>query len=222
MEYYKFLTEDNKGSNSGFDFTKYLPVDDNPGPWLPKIENLLMCESGYHACKRADVFAWLNAQMFVVELRGKKLKGGEKDCAQEMRFIKKLNANDKTYRLFACWCAAQVLPIFEKDYPDDKRPRNAIEVAKKFANGKATKDELAAASAAARDAARAAARDAARDAARAAARAAARDAARAAAWAAARAAASAAARDAAWDAARDAAWAAARKTQLRKFFEMVQ
>jgi hypothetical protein len=79
-------------------------------------------------------------------------------------------------RLFACDCAEQSLPIFERDYPNDPRPRQAIEVARRYANGQATDEERAAA----RDAARAAAWAAARDAARAAAWAAARDAARAA------------------------------------------
>ena len=108
---------------------------------------------------------------------------------------------DKIARLMACDFAEAVLPIFEKKYPDDERPRNSIKVARRYANGKATDKELAAAGAAAWDAAWAAwaAGDAARDAAGAAAWAAgdaAWDAARAA-WA------------AAWDAAR-AAWAAAR------------
>jgi len=66
---------------------------------------------------------------------------------------------DKEIRLFACDCAEQSLPLFEKEYPDDKRPRQAIETSRMFANGKATQKELAAARNAvwvARDAARAA------------------------------------------------------------------
>jgi len=102
-----------------------------------------------------------------------------------------------------------VLPIYEKAYPDDNRPRKAIEIARRFANGEATKNELAAARAAAWAAAGAAAWAAARaaawDAAEAAAWAAAWDAAGAAAWAAAGAAAWAAAGAAAWNAAGDAA-----------------
>jgi hypothetical protein len=69
--------------------------------------------------------------------------------------------SDKLARLFACDCAERVLPIFERRYPDDKRPRTCIEVSRRYAIGQATDQE--------RDAARAAARAAARDAARAAA-----------------------------------------------------
>ena len=106
----------------------------------------------------------------------------------------------KEIRLFAADCAEFVLPIYEKHYPNDKRPRLAIQAARDYANGLIKIEELTAARAAAW-----AASDAASDAASAAARAA---------WAAARAA-SAAARaaaraasdaesEAAWDAARDA------------------
>ena len=112
-------------------------------------------------------------------------------------------------RLFACDCAEQALPTYEKVYPDDKRPRKAVETARLFAEGKATQKELAASAAAAWDAVR--------DAARAAARAAAW----CAAWYAARCAARAAAGDAAWDAARDAARAAAwtyQAARLRMYF----
>ena len=105
--------------------------------------------------------------------------------------------SDRDLRLFAVWCARQALAITgnESDVCS-----NACDVSERYANGDATKEELAAARAAARDAARAAAWAAARAAARAAAMAAAR----AAAMAAARDAAMAAARDAAWDAALDA------------------
>ena len=60
-------------------------------------------------------------------------------------------------RLFACDCAEQALPIFEKVYPDDKRPRKAVETARLFAEGKATQKELDAARYAAGTAARTAA-----------------------------------------------------------------
>ena len=94
-----------------------------------------------------------------------------------------LKLDESKLRLFACDCAEQVLPLFERDYPEDKRPRVAIETARRFANGKATREELDAAWAAALDAAWAAALAAARAAAWAAAWAAALDAASDAAWA---------------------------------------
>jgi hypothetical protein len=48
-------------------------------------------------------------------------------------------------RLFACFCAQHVLPLFEKRFPRDPRPRKAIEAAVRFARGLATPEELAAA-----------------------------------------------------------------------------
>jgi hypothetical protein len=46
--------------------------------------------------------------------------------------------DDKTMRLFACWCVRQVWHLL-----DDERSRNAVVVSEKFANGVATKEELA-------------------------------------------------------------------------------
>ena len=139
----------------------------------------------------------------------------------------------KALRMFAADCAAKVLHIYETEYPNDNRPRNAIiaargndaaasaaEAAAWDAAWDAARDALAAASAAASDAASAAARASAWAAAWAAAwdAAWARDAASAtetAAWAAA----SAAAWAAAWDAARGAAEAAARDWQLKRLIK---
>jgi hypothetical protein len=218
MKYYKFLTEDNKGEYSNFDYTKYLPNGDKPGKWLPKIEIISLCEIGYHAFKADYLLSWINAQLFEVEFDGETIDSDNKTVAQRMRILRKIETwNDKTARLFACWCAIDVLTIYEKAYPDDNRPRAAIETAERFANGLATKEELSAAwdaawsaalSAESAGSAGSAAWDAALSAGSAgsAALSAAWDAARSAAWDAAWSAGSAA-RSAAWDAV-DAAWSA--------------
>ena len=63
--------------------------------------------------------------------------------------------HDKEIRLFAVWCARQVQHLMT-----DQRSVAALDVAERFANGDATKEELDAAVAAARDAAWSAALDA--------------------------------------------------------------
>ena len=131
---------------------------------------------------------------------------------------------DTTARLFAADCAEHVLHHFEAMYPDDTRPRKAIDAARAYARGTISREEMAAAQAAARDAVQAAARDAARDAARAAALAAALvaagDAARAVALVAAWVAALVAARAAARAAAGAAAWDAEREWQANRLGEL--
>jgi hypothetical protein len=52
--------------------------------------------------------------------------------------------DDKTLRLFACWCTRQIWHLIT-----DERSQNAVEVAELYAIGKATNDELTAALAAA-------------------------------------------------------------------------
>jgi hypothetical protein len=44
-------------------------------------------------------------------------------------------ARDWLARIFACDCAERALPIFERERPDDKRPREAIATARRFATG---------------------------------------------------------------------------------------
>ena len=122
--------------------------------------------------------------------------------------LRSLPEYDREWRLFAVWCVRQVEHLLT-----DQRSKDALDVAERYANGEATKDELLAA----REAARAAAREAAWAAARAAAGAAARAAAWAAAGAAALAAAGAAAREAAGAAAREAA-GKLQSAKLREIF----
>jgi len=148
--------------------------------------------------------------------------GGESIDVLDFCELQTVNAEDKLWlllrpeiipekelRLLACDFADSVLDIFEKNYPNDNRPRCAIEISRKYAIRETIIEKLIAARDAARAAAWAAASDAAWDAAWAAVGAAASDAASDAAWAAASDAAWAAASDAAWAAASDAAWDAA-------------
>ena len=133
---------------------------------------------------------------------------------------------DGKIRLFNCLIAERALKYWEAVYPDDKRPHEAIAVARRYVIGNADDATLNAARAAARDSARAAwaASDAARSAWDSAWAAGAAGAAGAAAWAAAgaawaaRAAAGAADRAAAGAAAR-AAWDAEIKAQEQLFRE---
>jgi hypothetical protein len=138
------------------------------------------------------------------------------DIDKVWAFTREGIVGDKTLRLFAVGCARKVQHLME-----DQRSIDALDVAERYANGNATKDELAAAWEAAREAAW----DAARASARASAEEAAWEAAEAAAWAAAEDGAYAAARDAARASARasaeDGAYAAARQAQVEIAIELL-
>ena len=55
--------------------------------------------------------------------------------------IRKLATKEQRKRI-AIKLAEMVLPIYEKDYPDDKRPREGIKAAKDYLKGKISKAEL--------------------------------------------------------------------------------
>ena len=84
----------------------------------------------WSTCDRADWMLWLCGRM-----------EGTKGWPTRQQIV-----------LVACICAATSLPIFEKKYPQDDRPRKAIEAARAWANGKASIDDVRKARAAAADA----------------------------------------------------------------------
>jgi hypothetical protein len=227
MTLYKALDANGRSCNGGSSQWS-LPTQNEDGTWtagdwMPAVTGeLVACKNGYHLGDDVQVLEWLNERLFVAETRGERIDVDNKTVVREARLVREITTwNERTARLFAVWCAREALKLVANP---DPRSIAACDVAERYANGAATKDEIDAACDAACDAAWAAARAVARAAARDAARAAARDAARAAAWAAAcdaardaaRAAAWAAAWDAAWDAAMAAARAAARAAQYRQ------
>ena len=129
------------------------------GEWTVK-ETPVLCESGFHAMEEKDVLRHLpeeiGAQLWEVEVRGRRLHGDDNFVAPQMRLVRLVGATtDANLRLFACDVSEDVLPLFEDAFHGDLRPRLAIEVARRFANGEATREELTAAWVAAQDAAQA-------------------------------------------------------------------
>jgi hypothetical protein len=220
MKLYK-VTDTNGRSCHGGTGKWSLPKNGEPGEWWEIGGEIIACENGLHACRRADLVNWLGPCIHELEHEGEIIDGGDKVVVRKARLVRTLETwSERTQRLFAADCAERVLHLYEAKYPNDSRVRNCIEISRKVAVGELPISELDTARAAAWAAARAAAWAAARAAAWAAARAAAGAAARAAAWDAASAAAWDAASAAAWDAASAAAWdAAERAWQTERLFE---
>uniref|UniRef100_A0A6M3LFF1 DUF7666 domain-containing protein n=1 Tax=viral metagenome TaxID=1070528 RepID=A0A6M3LFF1_9ZZZZ len=188
MKAYKFLKDNMKSGSGDEDAWEVGEEREIKG-------KLKLCSRGYHSSPNwYDALSYAQGNMAcIVQVSKPTEKQEYKQVSHKCRIVQCVNA-EKALKVWACDCAERAL---KKAKVTDERSWNAIKVARLFNDGKATKEELAAAWDDARDAAW----DDAGDAASAAAWAAAG----AAAWDDARAAASAAA----WDAARDAAWAAA-------------
>jgi hypothetical protein len=152
--HYKYFQLNGSGAygNGRFD----LPKPGEVGEWLPEVK-AVMCQSGYHFVKRDDLLYHMSDTLCEVEVAAPYLYKDHKGCASSIRILRIVDTwNECTARLFACDCAERVLPIFERKYPDDKRVHNCIRIARGFAYGEVTEDELNAAADAANAAAYAA------------------------------------------------------------------
>jgi len=121
-----------------------------PGEWMPALPGeVVRCRNGYHFCTVDNLPAFLNAELYELEVdEGADVVTWDDKCATTAccRLVRRIEAwNERSARHFACDCAERVLPLFERERPDDERPRRAIAVARRFADGEATRGELAAA-----------------------------------------------------------------------------
>jgi hypothetical protein len=231
-KYYKVLDRNGRSCHGG-DAEWSLPTCNadgtwTPGEWMPEVKGKLEpCRNGYHIVTLEQLPDWLGERIFEAEPGDEIVHEDNKSVTRTCRLTRECTGwNEHTARLFACDCAERVLPLYEAYYDDDN-PRKAIEVARRYAEGKADVEALNAA----RDAAWAAAEAVAWEAGWGA-REAAEDATLAAAWAAAWAvegAALAASRYAAWAAeeaaARDASRAAReaeRQWQVERLGEILE
>ena len=160
-----FLREDGK--------LNYIDVEPPPdGETLVHSGEVELCSSGLHASKNLwDALSYAPGPVLCrVRMGGTVKNGDDKLVASERTILWRLDAPtmNRLLRLWGCWCVRNTKLNDGRttwDLLTDPRSRHAVEVAERYANGDATREELGAAWAAARAAARASARSAARDAA---------------------------------------------------------
>ena len=113
------------------------------GEWYKFDGKIEICEQGFHACKKPlDSLEYVYGdKWFVVEAKGKIINGDDKFVASEMRLVKEIDIN-KIVKRFAIWCAKDCLINYEKEYPNDKRPFEAIKAAEDYLDGKIDIKEL--------------------------------------------------------------------------------
>lgn len=147
MTYYKVLDTDGSCYNGG---SGAWPEN----KWMPELEEVRLepCFYGYHILEEQDLIYWLGPAIAPVEVpeTARVVRHGNKSIVARAKRGPFLSTwNETTQRLFAADCAERVLHLYEAKYPSDNRPRRAIEVARLYALGKATAEELRATAASA-------------------------------------------------------------------------
>lgn len=109
-----------------------------PGEWMPAIEGPLEpCRNGYHLCRAGHLVFWLGPTIYEAEIHpedSEVVEVSDKIVVRRARLLRQMEKwTPRTARQFAADCAEYVLPIYEKEFPDDRRPREAIEAARKLA-----------------------------------------------------------------------------------------
>ena len=122
---YKFLCAGLKSKNGLAKWCK--------GIWQHCEGELGMCRVGFHCSKQPyDAFSYVQGEILaLVEVKGKSIKEDNKECWSDMRVVKAYKWTKKDSLKLAIFSAELCLKNFEKFYPDDERPRQAIEAVKK-------------------------------------------------------------------------------------------
>lgn len=148
--YYKVLAADGISSQYGGSGKWFVPKGKKPAKWMPVIKDIVPCSRGYHFVTIEQLPQWIGATLYEVEVRGRLIHQPDKSVAEQARLVRKVETwNDKTLRLFAADCAEHVLSLYEKQFPNDDRPKKVVKATRDFMAGKITLDELRAASASA-------------------------------------------------------------------------
>jgi len=102
--------------------------------WQEPVKDIDMCNRGYHCSKEIyQAFSYVQGEILCqVECKGKHDVGGDKEVWENQRVVRAYKWTRKDSVALAIYAAELCIDNFEKVFPDDKRPREAIEAAKKF------------------------------------------------------------------------------------------
>src|SRR5665213_719133 len=95
-----------------------------------KLDGVLdICSNGYHASEKPlDTMGSVNCEIMAkVEVREKSIKQDDKQAWTEMRIAKAYEWKKEDSVALSIFAAELCIRNFERVYPDDKRPREAIE-----------------------------------------------------------------------------------------------
>ena len=116
------------------------------GKWYEYDGDLKMCEAGFH-CSKGIYQAFSNVQgeiLAEVEVKGEYISQDDREVWEKMRIVKSWRWIKKDSFLFSIYAARLVLANFEKVFPDDDRPRKAIEAAEIYVKNPTKKNRSAA------------------------------------------------------------------------------
>ena len=119
------------------------------GKWYTHNGDLNMCNAGFHCSVGIyQAFSYVQGEILTkVEVDGNCEIQDDKEVWEKMRIVKSWRWTKKNSVLFSIYSASLVLKNFEDKYPDDKRPRQAIQAARRYVKNPTTKNKSAAGSA---------------------------------------------------------------------------
>ena len=132
------------------------------GKWFIE-DNISICNRGFHASENViHAMGYVSCEVLAkVEVRGEVIRQDDKQVWSEMRIVEAYEWTKEDSVNLAIYAAELVIDIYEKKYPNDDRPRKAIEAAEAYLKNPSA--DAAYAADAAADAARAAAYAAAKE-----------------------------------------------------------
>ena len=159
MDLYKVTNPDGAPCNGGSGAWS-LPTLNADGTWTPgewrEVDGPLdPCRRGLHLATRKTLLDWIGPAIWAAEVEGETIDAGDKVVARKVRLVRGFPQwNEQSARIFAVECAESVLHLARAE--DRPTLEVALYVARCYADGEATRNDLAAAG----DAAWAAAGDA--------------------------------------------------------------
>jgi len=126
--------------------TNHGPFPAKVGEWAKLDGKIKCCKNGFHGSRKViDAMRYVNCSIIaLVEVQGESDHENDKSAHAEMRILKAYTWTHKDSAELACYAAEQVIRLFEKEYPDDDRPRAAIAAVKKWLKNPTEENRIAA------------------------------------------------------------------------------